>query len=200
MIALTPEQLDALTEFVNIGVGRAANTLNELTGMYISLSIPNITLVDLDGLTDFTKNFGDRPVAAVLQEFSGEYGGRAGLIIPEESALKLVGAVTGEPPVSSILDALQGETLSEVGNIVINAMIGSISNALGASRLQFELAEYYKDQADRALKPLYAVGSIVLIARIHFNIQELAIDGHILLTFDVGTAASLVELIDRALQ
>ncbi len=200
MVTLSPEQLDALNEFVNIGVGRAAHTLNELTGMYISLTIPDITVVDLNGLSDFSRNFGDRPVAAVLQEFSGEYGGRAGLIIPEDSALKLVNAIAGETPVSDDLDVLQGETLSEVGNIVINAMIGSIGNILGAQRLQFELAEYYKDQASQALKPLYAAGNIVLIARIHFNIKELEIGGYILLTFDIGTVSSLVELIDQALR
>ena len=200
MIDLSSEQLDALNELVNIGVGQAAHTLNELTGMYIRLSIPDITLVDIERLDDFSRNFGNRPVAAVLQEFSGEYGGRAGLVIPEESALKLVTAITGETPLSHDLDVLQGETLSEIGNIVINAMIGSISNILGAHRLNFELAEYYKDEATSALKPLYSAGSIVLIAQIHFNIQELQIDGHLLLTFDMGTASSLLELIDKALK
>jgi len=83
---------------------------------------------------------------------------------------------------------------------VINAMIGSISNILGTQRLSFELAEYYKDEATTALRPMYSAGSLVLIAQINFDIQELLINGYILLTFDIGTASSLLELIDQALQ
>lgn len=199
MIDLSSKQLDALNELVNIGVGQAANTLYQLTDMYILLSIPNITLVDIQQLDEFSRDFDNRRVAAVLQEFSGEYSGRAGLIIPEESAVKLVTAITGETPLTNDLDVLQGETLSEIGNIVINAMIGSISNILGTERLHFELAEYYKDEVSKALTPLYSVGSLVLIAHINFNIQKLQIEGYILLTFDMGTAASLIELIDRVL-
>lgn len=200
MIDLSSKQLDALNELVNIGVGQAANTLYQLTDMYILLSIPNITLVDIHQLDEFSRDFGNRRVAAVLQEFSGEYSGRAGLIIPEESAVKLVTAITGETPLTNDLDVLQGETLSEIGNIVINAMIGSISNILGTDRLHFELAEYYKDEVSKALTPLYAAGSLVLIAHINFNIQKLQIEGYILLTFDMGTADSLIELIDKVLQ
>jgi chemotaxis protein CheC len=200
MIDLSAQQLDTLNELVNIGVGRAANTLYELTDMHILISIPNITFVDIEHIDELSRSFGNRPVAVILQQFSGEYGGRAGLIIPEESAIKLVTAITGETPLSNTLDALQGETLSEIGNIVINAMIGSISNVLGTHRLHFELAEYYKDEAINALKPLYAAGHFVLIARINFNIRELQIEGYILLTFDMGTASSLLEFIDQALQ
>lgn len=200
MIEFSPQQIDTLNELVNIGVGQAANTLYELTSMHIMLSIPNITLVDITQLDTFSQGFGNRRVAAVLQEFSGEYSGRAGLIIPEDSAVKLVTAITGETPLTNDLDVLQGETLSEIGNIVINAMIGSISNILGTHRLHFELAEYYKDEAGNALTPLYAAGNIVLIAHINFNIEQLKIEGYILLTFDIGTAATLIELIDKALQ
>lgn len=200
MIALSTEQLDALTELVNIGVGRAANTLNELTDKHISLSIPSIVLADIEGVQEFGQNFGEQPVAAVLQEFSGGYAGRAGLIIPEDSAYKLVAALTGETPVSDNLDVLQGETLVEIGNIVINAMIGSMSNILGGIRLSFGLAEYYKDQANRALHSLYAAESLILIARIHFNIRELEVSGHILLTFDVGTAPVLLGLLNKAME
>lgn len=200
MIDLSSKQLDALNELVNIGVGQAANTLYQLTDMHILLSIPNITLVDIQQLDEFSRDFDNRRVAAVLQEFSGEYSGRAGLIIPEESAVKLVTAITGETPLTNDLDVLQGETLSEIGNIVINAMIGSISNILGTDRLHFELAEYYKDEVTKALTPLYAAGSLVLIAHINFNIQKLQVEGYILLTFDMGTADSLIELIDKVLQ
>lgn len=200
MITLSSEQLDTLNELINIGSGQAANTLYELTGMYISMSVPYVTVVDSKQLGEFTQGFGERPVATVMQRFGGAYSGYACLVIPEVSALQLITAITGEAPLTEDLDVVQGETLSEVGNIVINAIIGTVNNLLGSYQMQFELVEYYKDEAYHVLEPLCSKETITLIAHIHFAMKEQEISGHVLLAFDVGTADTLFTLIDKALQ
>jgi|GEM_PF-5736782 len=41
---LTPEQFDALQELLNMGVGRAADSLNQMTGKPIGLQTPKIQI------------------------------------------------------------------------------------------------------------------------------------------------------------
>lgn len=200
MITLSSEQLDTLNELINIGSGQAANTLYELTGMHVTMSVPYVTIANSKQLREFAEGFGSRPVATVMQRFDGAYGGRACLVIPEVSALELISAITDEPLLTEDLDAVQGETLSEVGNIVINAMIGTLNNLLGSNQMNFDLVEYYKDEAGSALGSLYVEESITLIAHIHFAIKDREVSGHVLLAFDIGAADTLFALIDKALQ
>ncbi len=44
---ITPEQIDTLKELVNIGVGRAANMLNQLVQSRIYLQVPSINVFHL---------------------------------------------------------------------------------------------------------------------------------------------------------
>lgn len=196
MKELNQNQIDALCELVNMGVGRAANALNDLTDSHIILKVPSIKIYRFDELHNVQHEFGDEPVAAVLQNFKGNYHGKAALIFPTESALSLVKGVTGEDPDDDDLDAIQSATLTEIGNIVINSLIGTISNILGNS-LDFELSEYHKNKVSELFKGsnISQDNSYFLLSEVHFNIEKLDINGHILLTFDIDSLEALFELI-----
>lgn len=197
-VSLERLDLDALTELVNMGVGRAANALNDLTGSHIILKVPFLELFKYEDLDKLTERFGEAPVAAVLQNFHGSYTGRAALIFPTESALNLVTGVTGEEPEADDLDAIQSGTLAEIGNIVINALIGTIGNILG-NRLEFELSEYQQDIIYNLLsdKSIKKDDSLILLSEVHFLIEKLDISGHILLTFDIDSLEALFVLINQ---
>ena len=198
MKTLTESQSDALTELINIGVGRAANALNELTGSHIILRVPRIELYNFNELDQIRSRFGENPLAAVLQNFRGGYEGRAALIFPTESAISLVEGITGEEPEADDLDAIQSGTLCEIGNIVINALLGTIGNMLG-DRLDFDLSEYQQDEIINLL-PVQSDSSLeglILLSEVHFLIEKMDISGHIILTFDIDNLNSLFRLIDK---
>lgn len=44
MLELTAMQIDALTEIVNIGVGRAASSLSDIIGAHILLKVPDVNI------------------------------------------------------------------------------------------------------------------------------------------------------------
>jgi len=201
MHTLSSQQIDALTELINIGVGRAANVLNELTESHIVLKVPNIKLYPFEQLNKLNERFGDTPLAAVMQNFSGEYEGRAALLFPTESALDLVEGITGEVPEADDIDAIQSATLCELGNIVINALLGTISNILEGS-LNFDLSEYRQDKI-LGLIPVDKRNEqegFVLLSEVHFLIEKLDINGHIILTFDVENLNTLFSMIERVFE
>ncbi|MGL4619165.1 MAG: hypothetical protein ACRCZS_08915, partial [Chroococcidiopsis sp.] len=117
---LTEDQIDALKELINIGVGRAASLLNEMVGFPIRLEIPFIQVFAVEDLQQeliarFNKNY----LATVRLGFTGSINGSAELVFPTESASTLVSVLTGEDLGSPDLDAVKIGTLTEVGNIVI---------------------------------------------------------------------------------
>lgn len=193
---LKAEQLDALTEVINIGIGKAANTLNELTESHIILRVPNIEIYQINEMDRVQQRYGANNVAAVIQGFHGKYDGRAALIFPPESAMDLVTGVTGEEPEDDDLDSIQAGTLSEIGNIVINALIGTIANLLD-DHLDFELSEYMLDSIPNLFvkEKIQKPNSIMLISEVQFMIEKMNINGHIILTFDLDSLDTLFSLI-----
>src|ERR1700760_1639448 len=92
---LSPLELDALTELVNIGVSRAAGSLREMVGEEVLLSVPRIELVGRARAIQILCESEARKLVAVHQTFEGDITGRALLIFPETKSLELVRAITG---------------------------------------------------------------------------------------------------------
>src|SRR6476620_11356463 len=86
---LTDSQRDALTELINIGYGRAAGALSELTGYRVTLEVPRITMHRIEQITPLLAKLVEGEVASVNQVFSGPVAGNALLLIDERSAAML---------------------------------------------------------------------------------------------------------------
>ena len=132
MTELTEFQTDALCECINIGVGQAAAVLSELVGDTIELDIPAIRTVQLSSVRDYLDNHYDKWHSCVLLEFMSEFSGDAVLIFSEESARGWAGLVSsnqfGED--LELTSDMQNDFLLEIGNILINGCIGSLSNLM----------------------------------------------------------------------
>jgi chemotaxis protein CheC len=125
---LTEDQIDALGELFNMGVGKGADALNQMLGCQIKIRVPQIQLLTLKDLEKQNPNFGPKNVFTVNLDFKGSMAGNTTLAYPPQSAQNLVSTLTGEEPGSPELDSVTVETLSEVGNIIINSVMGSITN------------------------------------------------------------------------
>ena len=127
---LTAVQEDALTEVINIGFGRAAASLSKLTGQRVQLEVPHIAMCPLDELSDRLRPMIENEVASVHQIFSGAVAGDALLVIDQRSAAILKELLTNEPALPLPLDGTAREVLTEVGNILLNACLGTFGNLL----------------------------------------------------------------------
>jgi len=200
MKTIDTDTLDAIRELVNIGVGKAAGQLNQMTGSHIRLQIPTITLVPFADILSAEKSIlpGD-VLSAVTLGFNGTLSGITAVVFPPESAILLVMVLTGEKEESPDLDAMRVEALKEVGNIIINAVMGSVANVLG-ERLTYSIPSYYEGPfaSIAELRTSTAIDEWVILARTNFLIEALHIEGDILLILEVGSLDHLVESILRA--
>jgi len=190
-------QMDILREMINIGVGRAAAILNELTKFRVLLQVPFIKVLSPADLKEETKELGRDMVAAVRLGFEGPFSGRAALVFPPDSASKLVSVLTGEEPGTPELDSVRAGTLEEVGNIVLNGVMGSIGNMLKRN-IHYSLPTYIEDTIDKLIFLDRTVPSpnTILLVHIRFTIEQLHIEGDIILLFDVGSFTALLALIE----
>jgi chemotaxis protein CheC len=194
---VTVDQLDALQELINIGVGRAASLLNEMVNSHIHLEIPVVKVLSAtEAYQELDTRFHNNSLASVKLSFTGSFYGTAGLIFPTESASTLVAVLTGEEADSADLDAVKIGTLSEIGNIVINGVMGSISNVL-KQHMNYALPVYLEDTIDNLLLPTDVSDSKILLAQARFTIEQLELIGDIILIFELGTFDALINAIDK---
>ena len=201
MIEIDEQTIDAIREIVNIGVGRAAGQLQDMTGSHIRLRIPSITIVPFNEITASGNTLisGDT-LSAVLLDFKGTFSGISAVVFPPESAAALVMLLTGEHEKSPELDAMRIEALKEVGNIIINAVMGSIANVL-SEHLIYSIPTYYEGPIENLarLKRKNVRDECVLLARTNFLVEKLNVEGDILLILEIGSLDALVESINRVL-
>lgn len=201
MPLITDEQLDALQEFINIGVGRAAGMLNEMVESPILLNVPVLKVFETEALKrEVMMRFSDHCLSGVRLDFSGGFSGSAELVFPTESASALVSLLTGEGPDSPDLDEVKIGTLTEVGNIVINGVLGSISNLLG-QQMNYMLPIYFEDTIEGLFSSNYSfnLNTVFLLAQTKFEIKQLEIMGEIILIFEMSSFGELLDRIDQEL-
>lgn len=201
MREIDEQTIDAIREIVNIGVGRAAGQLQEMTGSHIRLQIPSITIVPFNEIAALENTLisGDT-LSAVLLDFKGTFSGISAVVFPPESAAVLVMLLTGEEEKSPELDAMRIEALKEVGNIIINAVMGSIANVL-SEHLVYSIPTYYEGPIVNlaGLKRKSVNDECVLLARTNFLVEKLQVKGDILLILEIGSLEALVASISRVL-
>jgi chemotaxis protein CheC len=129
-IILSELERDALTELVNIGVGRAAASLRAMIGREVMLSVPSIEIIShLDASALISERETDELIA-VHQDFSGVFAGRALLIFPQVNSLDLVRAVMGEDTSDEDAAEMEQEALAETANVILNGCLGTMANML----------------------------------------------------------------------
>jgi chemotaxis protein CheC len=200
MIDLSELERDTITELINIGVGRAAASLSEMVDQPVELTVPTIAFVER--FTDV--NLVANPlelVSSVTQSFSGPFKGDALLVFPEKRSFELVRRLLKvDVPLESLSD-LEQEALMEVGNIILNACLGSISNVLGRP-IHCSMPVFRKCES-RSLLPheVNKPGNqVLMVLHVQFMLRQNDIDGYVLFVMDLDSIQTLRELVTRFLE
>jgi chemotaxis protein CheC len=130
---VTPRQLDAIREVVNIGAGHAATNLSALTGLTVMISVPRIQWAFGGGTGDAMPPHGDLVVVSVSITGVSDAGGeRASLLLARDTALRMVALMLRRDPDSHPqVGDFERSALMEMGNIVCAAYVGVLGTFLG---------------------------------------------------------------------
>ena len=195
-MTLTDLQQDALCEMVNIGVGRAASILSQMLEHPIQLQVPNVEVLPVEDLAQALGTLAEARLASVQMGFKGAFSGFALLLFPTNSASNLVALLTGEAPGTPDLDSLRSATLTEVGNILVNGVMGAIANAI-SHHISYTIPQYTEDYLGNLLTHEKATpNAFAIVANTHFNVEKLLIEGDIIISFEMGSFSIFLTAVD----
>ena len=160
--------------------------MNELTNSPIQFQLPILETLTPQCLEKrLQEYFGDEPIFAAQLPFKGSFSGISQLFFLSDSSAALKEALTGETPDSPDFPLAKEEMLTEIGNIVLNGIMGTMSNAMTKS-LEFSVPSYIEDSIDNLLVS-HALNEhkTMLFAQAEFAIAELQVKGDIILFFRI---------------
>lgn len=195
---LTATQEDALKELLNIGFGRAAASLSQLTGHRVLLDVPAVSIHALQDLKNALASVVRDEVASVHQIFSGPVAGDALLILNHQAAGILKQLLTDEPALPLHVDASAREVLTEVGNILLNACLGTFGNLLDV-QVSFSIPHLDLDTLNSVLESLLVNREGMrygLLVHAGFRLRDTEVTGYLVIVLSVASLDRLIRAVE----
>ena len=90
---------------------------------------------------------------------------------------------------------LRAGTLQEVGNIVLNGVMGSMANML-EGHFSYLPPDHFETPFGELLQSRSGHDSSILIARTSFILEQHVIEGHVIIMFESESFVSLLQAVD----
>ena len=184
--------VEALTKLVNSGVVSGVEVLNAMLSAEIRPEVPTIRVVEPYELEIETVLDDNPPLAIVEMGFNGSLQGNSGLVFQTEKAWKFVEKLAGDDAGSGEFDFVSTGVLTEIGNIVLNRVMGAISNAL-ALNLDYIVPNFFQGSLDRLWNQ--APDKAGLVASTRFKVDDFAAEGDIVVFFEKSSFSRLMAII-----
>ena len=196
-------QIDVLRELGNIGAGNAATSLSVMLDEGVGISVPEVKILDYDGVIRTVGDPEDLGVAIMIQ-YGGEVRGIVLFILNYDDATSIGELLVGshgsgeenadEDPMKS---EMRLSMIKEIGNILGCSYLGSISTMTG---LNFEVSVPYVaiDMVGAILSAPLLLFSIdnskILLIEESFVTDSRSMKSHVILFADIP---SLNTILDR---
>lgn len=200
---LDDDQRDAVTELLNVAIGQVAAALSQLVEDEVRLSVPFVDFlspIQAAGRLEAETQGADS--VAVRQRFQGHFYGDILLIFPERRSLDLVRHMLGEDVPLEQLTELEQEALLEVGNIILNACLGSLSNQLGLA-VEGSLPTYARGRGSAVLglnlddRHVAGVEELVMFLHVDFALLQRNINGYLAFVLDIASARNFIDAVQE---
>jgi chemotaxis protein CheC len=195
---LTAKHKETLTELINIGYGRAAAALSDMTGQRIVLEAPKVDMLSVDNVKDALQSILKGDISSVHQVFSGPVAGHALLLLDAEAADMLTTIVMGDDTPTENRRAVRREALTEVGNIVLQASLGICGDLLQV-HVTFSVPVLHVDTVEDILQSVTIEQrelQFALLVRTRFEVLKSKLSGYLLVILGVTSFSKLLDELD----
>jgi chemotaxis protein CheC len=198
-VKLNDRQTDALAELINIAFSRAASSLSQITGHRVLVEVPKLSIHPMDELSTILENLMGVDIATVHQIFTGSVSGDAFLVLNADGAKTLSHLLTDQQTRGKKLDASAREVLTEVGNILLNACLGTFGNML-QMRIQFSVPRLHVHELGDMLTSL-VIGKeemrYALVIAAQFKVRDSEVSGYLVIVLGVSSLDLLIKEIEN---
>jgi len=186
---------DVLKEIGNIGAGHAATALSQLLAEKINMSVPAVTIMPLDRVSDLLGGPEELVIGIYMRVF-GAAPSKIIFVFKREDALILVDKLTrnkiGE---TKEIGEFEESALKEISNIMTGAYLYALIQLTGFTLLP-SVPAFACDMAgailNSALLDCAVIGDHALIIETQFSITERQINGHFFLVPEPGALKTIL--------
>jgi chemotaxis protein CheC len=192
------KQIDALTELINIAFGKAASSLSELTRHRVFLETPKVTMFPMNELKGSLQNYIKGDITTVHQIFQGQVAGDALLLLNYEGAVALTNLLADRSMNENHLNSASQEALIEIGNILLNACLGTFGNLLEV-QIMFSVPRLNLQGLTAMLDSLTIENEelrFALIVATKFRLRDSEIIGYLVIILGVASLDRLLRVLD----
>ncbi len=195
---LSEIQSDLLKELFNLGIGGAANSLSQLVDQEIILSVPTILFETPEQLANRMGQ--DNEIFSVSQAMNGPFAMHSVIVFRPEDSFDVVKQMLGQHLSDETLAELQSEALTEIGNIVLNACISVIAEALGES-FTIQLPIFRDSSTASMLEETMEDGSDLLLSIVvKMELKKNAVNGHLVFILNADSMNNLYKTLNLMLE
>ncbi len=192
---LDSDEADAIAELFNIGMGEPAAALSSMLGEEVHLSVPSFAVSTRLRIAQAIAPELTAPVCSVRGAFAGPFTGEAMLIFPEQGTLALVGRLVPVDPAAEGPGEMEQDALTEIGNIILNGCLASLSNLIGGD-IAGTVPGYRAGDAEWVIG---VAEDPVLFVRIDMELAAGDARGHALFLLDIASLDAFREAIRRSM-
>ncbi|WP_315116452.1 chemotaxis protein CheC [uncultured Clostridium sp.] len=195
---------DALKELFNISVGKAASMLSEMINSKIILDVPYVDIIHVISEELKIENYLPKVLEGALMvssiSFKEQLTGQANLIFPADKMKTFINVcINNEEPNTEIdidFTDIDYDIIKEIGNIILNSIIGEIGNYINI-KLNYSIPEVkIFDRIDFAKDIESKENTHILMLYITFNIDNVKIDGAIIIDLTINSLNEMINKID----
>ena len=138
-------------------------------------------------------------VASVHQIFTGPVAGDALLILDESGAAILKELLTNEPALPLAIDASAREVITEVGNILLNACLGTFGNLLKV-QVSFSVPHLSIEHVGAILESLRSLTKGIryaLVVHAGFRLRDTQVTGYMVIVLSVASLDRLIRAVEE---
>lgn len=190
----TDLELDFLGEVSKEGMEKASLLISEFLGKKIKMGPPKVLVLSA---SDIGSNFGVGDFERMGPElaFNGTYNGNANLMFQKKVVNTIIKEMTGINIKSPDWEETVTDVLSEMGNIVLNGVVGTMSNMV-KGKLSFHVPTVKNGLLENIIENNFEkTTEVSFIGLGLFHIEELNADGVISFSFNFDHIADLLSKI-----
>lgn len=194
---------DILKELFNISVGKAAEILSDIVNKKILLNVPDIDIAYNEETVINIEEYLPQLISGSLMvssiSFKEELNGKANLIFSAEKMKEFVKLCMNQESYEDDgheFTDIDFDIIKEIGNIILNCIIGETGNYLGVS-FDYSLPEVKIFDRIDLNKDIQESGySHILVLHISFVIDDTEIEGAIIVDLTVNSLNELMKKLE----
>lgn len=197
MKTLSALHFNTLGEIIKNGTERAAQGLSDVIGESVQPSVPTVELVKLNDAGISSLRLNSEKFGIITQEFVGAVDAEIMLIFAEENVLHIVrNMMMASDTDIEVIREVENEAMCELGNIMINACLASITDALKIS-MESTLPRYSVRSGEEIVTHIKTENKeFLLTSHVDFSIKGTPMEGKLFVLLNSSAIDNVIDEIN----